>query len=134
MRPASYPGKLGGDDEIVEADETFVGGKATKSHEPQEPQREKETSRCRADSDVSMQVVLSGNPFCCSAHEYGSALATPVTVRLAGALPSASLSRHARQEAAVPSVKFRMGRKSRQTDEAKLRCQPKPVPARRVRG
>jgi hypothetical protein len=36
-----------------------------------------------------MQVVLSGNPFCCSAHEYGSALASPVTVRLAGALPSA---------------------------------------------
>src|SRR6266478_2965470 len=32
---------------------------------------------------MSMQVVLSGNPFCCSAHEYGSALASPVTVRFA---------------------------------------------------
>lgn len=29
MRPAKYPGPLGGKDEIVEVDETFVGGKAT---------------------------------------------------------------------------------------------------------
>jgi hypothetical protein len=29
MRPAKYPGPLGGKDEIVEVDETFIGGKAT---------------------------------------------------------------------------------------------------------
>jgi transposase-like protein len=29
MRPAKYPGPLGGKDEIVEVDESFVGGKAT---------------------------------------------------------------------------------------------------------
>jgi transposase-like protein len=29
MRPANYPVKLGGDDEIVEVDESYVGGKAT---------------------------------------------------------------------------------------------------------
>ena len=29
MRPAKYPGPLGGLEETVEADETFVGGKAT---------------------------------------------------------------------------------------------------------
>jgi transposase-like protein len=29
MRPAKYPGPLGGKDEIVEVDETFMGGKAT---------------------------------------------------------------------------------------------------------
>jgi transposase-like protein len=28
MRPAEYPGPMGGDDEIVEVDETFIGGKA----------------------------------------------------------------------------------------------------------
>src|SRR5712671_5169346 len=75
---------------------------------------------------MSMQVVLSGNPFCCSAHEYGSALASPVTVRLAGALPSAiaATMRGATKASGANRRTWRSQSNSRSAISARLATRP----------